>query len=40
MTSINSLPPYVTRMKFSNNNYLNNLKNKLNHELDQDLPNQ
>ena len=40
MTSINSLPPYVTRMDISNNNYLNNLKNKLNHELDQDLPNQ
>lgn len=40
MTSTNSFPPYVTRMNISNNNYLDNLKNMLNHEQDQDLPNQ
>lgn len=40
MTSTNSFPPYVTRMNISNNNYLDNLTNMLNHEQDQDLPNQ
>lgn len=40
MTSTNFFPPYVTRMNISNNNYLDNLTNMLNHEQDQDLPNQ